>query len=117
MMVFECTRFSGNDCTDKGQAFGNKARQAAAAFVYGKQVMLQTPGQDKYGRALADVFLQDGTNVNHELVKGGWCWRYRKYAPGDTVLEVLEKEAREAKNGLWEGQTPIPPWQWRKRTR
>ena len=24
------------------------------------------------------------------LVKQGWCWWYRKYAPGDTVLEGLE---------------------------
>jgi hypothetical protein len=27
-------------------------------------------------------------------------WWYRKYAPGDTVLEGLEKDAREAKKGL-----------------
>jgi endonuclease YncB( thermonuclease family) len=26
------------------------------------------------------VFLLDGTNVNQELVKDGWCWWYRKYA-------------------------------------
>ena len=26
----------------------------------------------------------------------GWCWWYRKYAPGDTVLEGLETEARDA---------------------
>jgi len=50
---------------------------------------------------LGDVLLPDGTNVNHTLVKDGWCWWYRKYAPGDTVLEGLEKEAREAKKGLW----------------
>jgi restriction endonuclease len=31
----------------------------------------------------------DGTNVNHTLVKEGW-W-YRKYAPGDTFAEQLEK--------------------------
>ena len=42
------------------------------------------------------MILPDGTNVNQELVKEGWCWWYRKYAPGDTVLEGLEKEAREA---------------------
>jgi endonuclease YncB( thermonuclease family) len=47
------------------------------------------------------VFLRDGTNVNHELVKNGWCWWYRKYAPGNTVLEGLEKEAREGRRGLW----------------
>jgi len=56
------------------------------------------------------VFLQDGTHVNHELVKGGWCWWYRKNAPRDTVLEGLEKEAREAKRGLWVDPHPVPPW-------
>ena len=56
----------------------------------------------------------DGTHVNHTLVKDGWCWWYRKYAPGDTVLEGLEKEAREAKKGLWVDPHPIPPWAWRK---
>ena len=50
---------------------------------------------DKYTRTLGDVFLRDGTHVNHTLVKDGWCWWYRKYAPVDTVLEGLEKDARE----------------------
>jgi endonuclease YncB( thermonuclease family) len=54
-------------------------------------------GQDKYRRTLADVFLRDGTNVNHMLVKDEWCWWYRKYAPRDTVLERLEHEAREGR--------------------
>jgi micrococcal nuclease len=44
--------------------------------------------------------LPDGMNLNQELVKEGWCWWYRKYAPGDTVLEGLEAEAREARKGL-----------------
>jgi endonuclease YncB( thermonuclease family) len=69
---------------------------------------------DKYTRTLADVLLPDGTHVNHTLVKNGWCWWYRKYAPGGTVLEQLEKEAREAKKGLWADPQPVPPWEWRK---
>jgi len=40
---------------------------------------------------------------------------YQKYAPGDAVLEGLEKEAREAKKGLWADPQPVPPWEWRKR--
>ena len=79
--------------------------------------MLQTFGKDKYGRTLAEVRLLDGTNLNHTLVKDGWCWWYRKYAPGDTVLEGLEKGAREAKNGLWADPAPIPPWVYRKASR
>ena len=55
---------------------------------------------DKYGRTLADVLLSDGTNVNHMLVEDGWRWWYRKYAPGDDVLEKLEKAAREERKGL-----------------
>ena len=65
----ERIRLNGIDCPEKGQAYGQRAKQAASAFVYGKEVTLQTYGLDKYGRTLADVFLSDGTNVNHALVK------------------------------------------------
>lgn len=88
-----------------------------AALVFGKEITLQRHGLDKYGRTIAEVLLPDGTNVNHMLVKDDWCWRYRKYAPGDAVLEKLEKEAREAKKGLWVDPAPIPPWAYRKATR
>ena len=110
----ERVRLSGIDCPEKGQAFGNRATQAASALVLGKDVMLQTHGQDKYGRTLADVILRDETHVNHELVKEGWCWWYRKYAPDDTVLEPLETEARERKKGLWVDPQPVPPWDWQR---
>jgi micrococcal nuclease len=80
-------------------------------LVFGKDVMLQTFGKDKYGRTLADVRLLDGTNVNHTLVKDGWCWWYRKYAPGNRELEKLEKQAREAKRGLWVAPVQVPPWE------
>jgi endonuclease YncB( thermonuclease family) len=110
----ERIRLSGIDCPEKGQALGHKAKGAASALVFGKEVTLQAHGLDKYGRTLADVLLPDGTNVNHTLVKEGWCWWYRKYAPRDTVLEGLEKEAREARKGLWADSQPVPPWEWRK---
>ena len=110
-------RLSGIDCPENGQAHSKKAKQAASALGFGKEVTLQTHGKDKYGRMLADVLLTDGTNVNHELVNQGWCWWYRKYAPGDTELERLEAEARDAKKGLWVDPVPIPPWVYRKARR
>jgi len=79
-------RLSGIDCPAKDQAFGKRAKQAASELVFGREVTLQTYGKDKYSRTIADVLLPDGTNVNHELVKDGWCWWYRKYAPGDGPL-------------------------------
>jgi endonuclease YncB( thermonuclease family) len=53
-------------------------------------------------------------NLNQELVKQGWRWWYRRYAPGETVLERLENEVREAKNGLWVDPQPAPQWVLRK---
>ena len=110
----ERIRLNGIDCPEKKQAYGQKAKQAASDLVFGKEVTVQPHGHDKYTRTLGDVLLPDGTNVNHELVKDGWCWWYRKYAPGDTVLEQLEADAREAKRGLWADPQPMPPWEWRK---
>ena len=110
-------RLSGIDCPEKGQAYGKHAKHAASELVFAKDVTLETHGKDKYGRTLADVLLNDGTNVNHTLVKAGWCWWYRKYAPEDSVLEGLEKEARDAMRGLWVDPAPIPPWVYRKARR
>ena len=56
----------------------------------------------------------DGRMLNRELVREGVCWWYQKYAPGDTVLEGLEKAAREERKGLWVEPHPVPPWEWRK---
>src|SRR5215475_14298619 len=103
----ERIRLNGIDCPEKGQAYGKKAKQAASELVFGKQVTLQTHGLDKYGRTIADVFLPNGTNVNHELVKDGWCWWYRKYAPGNMVLEELERRARASGLGLWAESHPV----------
>jgi len=66
---------------------------------------------------LADVFLLDSTHVHHELIKDSWCWWYQKYAPLNAEIERLEREAREAKKGLWADPQPIPPWEWRKWSR
>ena len=95
----------------KAQAYGHKAKEADSSLVFGKAVPLQTYSKDKYGRTLADVLLPDGTNANHMLVAVGWCWWYRKYAPGDVVLEELEKAARVEKRGLWADPQPVPPWE------
>ncbi len=51
------------------------------------------------------------------LVAHCWCWWYRKYAPGNTVLEGLERNGREAKRELWADPHPVPPWEWKKRSR
>ena len=57
--------------------------------------------------------LPDGRNLNREIVKAGFAWWFRKYAPKDKELEALESEARAAKCGLWADPHPVPPWDYR----
>ena len=110
-------RLNGIDCPEKGQPYGKHAKHATLELTFGKKVTVQTHGHDKHKRILGDMILPNGMNLNQELVKQGWCWWYRKYAPGDTVLEGLEKDARETRKGLGTDPHPVPPWEWRKRSR
>ena len=113
----ERIRLNGIDCPEKGQAYGKHAKHAASAIAFRKEVTIQTHGKDKYTRIIGGVILEDGTNVNHTLVKDGWCWWYRKYAPEDTALKGLEREARDGRQGLWADPQPVPPWEWRMGSR
>ncbi|MBY0248981.1 MAG: thermonuclease family protein [Nitrospiraceae bacterium] len=67
----ERVRLYGIDCAEQGPAFGTRAKQAASALVFRKDVIPQTYGKDTYKRTLADVLLPDGINVNQALVKEG----------------------------------------------
>jgi hypothetical protein len=54
-------------------------------------------------------------NVIGTLIKDGWYWWYRKYAPGGAILERIEERSARAKKGLWADLLPVPQWEWRKR--
>ncbi len=56
----------------------------------------------------------DGRSLNQELVTAGLAWWFRKYSQ-DLRLGELERQAREAKLGLWAEPHPVPPWESRKR--
>ena len=103
----------GVDCPEKGQPYGNTAKQFTSEKTVGKLVTVKVKEIDKYGRRAADVILPDGAVLNRELLKAGLAWWYRQFSK-DKNLEVLEKEARAAKRGLWADPNPVPPWCWRK---
>jgi micrococcal nuclease len=109
----EKVRLYGIDCPEKGQAFGNRAKQFTSEMVFGKEVLVKTHGYDKYGRILGDVFTPEGQSLNQELVRAGYAWWFRRYS-NDRNLERLEAEARANKVGLWADPHAVPPWEWRR---
>jgi hypothetical protein len=107
-------RLFGIDTPERGQPWADKARQALARRVFGKQVRVNDVATDRYGRTVGEVYA-DNVCVGCELVREGNALVYRKYTD-DPILYELEAEARTARRGLWslpEAQR-VPPWQWRQ---
>jgi endonuclease YncB( thermonuclease family) len=110
-------RLHGIDSPERAQPYGTRARQFTGELAHQRDVTVVVRDYDRYGRVVAEIILPDGRNLNYEIVRAGFAWWYRQYARGDETLERLEREARDARRGLWADSAPVPPWQWRKEHR
>jgi endonuclease YncB( thermonuclease family) len=108
-------RLHAIDAPEMGQPYGQAAKKALSALVFGKAVQVEPYQQDRYDRLVARLWSGD-TDVNAEMVKRGYAWTYRQYAD-DPAYCAFEKAARDSKRGLW--QLPLDqraaPWEWRQR--
>ncbi len=90
------------------EPYGMEAAEANRKLVDGKTVRLEFDVQqlDKYGRTLAYVYLEDGTLVNAWLMENGYAM-VMTIPPNVKHQELflkLQREAREARRGLWKSQ-------------
>ena len=94
-------RLWGIDCPEKGQDFGNKAKQLTSSLVFGKAVQVEPVAIDRYGRTVALVSV-GSISVNEELIRQGLAWVFTRYCdrPICEGWKTLEEEARKAKRGL-----------------
>ena len=99
-------RLHGIDCPEIGQDFGSRAKAFTSELVFGQVVKVVPWDTDRYGRTVADVILADGRILNHELVRAGLAWRYRKYAPDIGTLAELEAAAQMRNAACGRSRTP-----------
>jgi endonuclease YncB( thermonuclease family) len=112
-------RLQGIDAPEKKQAFGEKSKQSLHDLVHGKQVHIEYDKEDKYGRTVGKVTLGDLDVCLQQLVLG-MAWHYKKYqneqpASDRTVYSDTELKSKSLKLGLWADDTPMPPWEFRKK--
>jgi micrococcal nuclease len=120
-------RFNGIDCPEKGQPFGNNAKEFLSQTIAGKVVRIVEQDTDRYGRTIADVYLPAdvayaGSNpagailpdmfLNRELVQRGLAWHYKTYSDDERLAED-EDRARADKLGLLSDPRHVAPWEWR----
>jgi len=89
------------------ECFGIEASNKAKELLTNAVVWLKTDStqgeQDKYGRLLAYVFLEDGTNVNEYMIRNGYAYEYTygKAYEYQTLFKEAQLEAQTEKRGLW----------------
>lgn len=105
-------RLAEVDAPEKAQPYGDASRQSLAEMVMGRQVQVKSRAIDDYGRMVAIVSVA-GLNVNHEQVRRGLAWEYSRFHNNREVM-ALQREAQQAKRGLWAEEGNVEPSQWRK---
>ena len=106
-------RLHGIDCPESGQAFGKRAKQFTSNQCFGKTITYRKVDIDRYGRTVATVYLDDGRELNLEIIRAGYAWHYRRYSDRQDYAEA-EEQARAEKLGLWSDPHAKPPWEWRR---
>ena len=93
------------------QYFAKEAKVQAEKLLKDKTITLRLDQvnvakghRDRYGRLLAHVILPDGTYFAERMIRDGFAHAYVKYPFDQQLMERYrraEREAREAKRGLW----------------
>jgi endonuclease YncB( thermonuclease family) len=109
-------RLAEVDAPEKGQAFGNRSRQALAALCFRRSAQLRPVSIDRYGRTVAHVECA-GTDAGTAQVEAGMAWVFVRYAPAGSDLYRVEREARAGRMGLWSDPHAVAPWIWREMKR
>jgi micrococcal nuclease len=109
-------RLHGIDAPEFGQRFHRESTEFVRDRIGGRRVRVERVDVDQFDRLIGQVWFAD-QRFNAEIVRAGWAWRYRQYAPDDAELAAAEAQARDAKRGLWADPRPLPPWVWRRQNR
>jgi endonuclease YncB( thermonuclease family) len=109
-------RLSGIDALEIQQPGGIEVLRWVEFQCLSKRVKVFPKAIDRYDRTVADVILPGGRNLSQELIRAGWAWWYRQFAPKDQSLGELQAEAQAVRRGGWRcGSDPTAPWIWRKK--
>jgi micrococcal nuclease len=106
-------RLFGIDAPEKGQDFYQKSKDRLGQLCKEGPILIKIRNKDYFGRWVADAYSVKGDFINQAMVKEGMAWHFTKYSK-DPTLKKLERDARDAKIGIWSIRDPIAPWDFRK---
>ena len=111
-------RLWGIDTPEYDQEFAEMAKNYTRRMAEEKTAAIFRKYTDRFDRAVVVVWV-NGILLNEELVRKGLAWVHDRYCQEEicSSWRRLEQEARKKRIGIWAGDRPIPPWQWKSRQR
>jgi endonuclease YncB( thermonuclease family) len=85
---------------------GGEARRQLQSLLRRGEVRCVTRIKDRYGRSIATCSANGVPDIAEALVRDGWAISAAKL--GEGKYAVAEKEARDAKRGIWQGPFERP---------
>ena len=114
------------------QPFGKQAHERLKEIIEGKVAIRNgpTPRAHKGGNALF-FRTEKGESLANMMISEGLAWvveaeledkhrkptDVKKVDPQTEAWLKAEREAREAKRGLWADKDPVRPWEWRAKVK
>lgn len=105
-------RMEGIDAPETGMPFFHVSKNYLGKLSFNKKVKVHVTKLENK-RFIGFSYLDDGTELSHEMIKAGLAWHFKNYNT-DTDLSDLEIGARNGKVGLWKDNNPMPPWENRR---
>jgi micrococcal nuclease len=106
-------RLSGIDAPERCQAWGAESRRALAALVLKQAVRAEVVAHDQHGRRIGRL-MRGGLDVGAGLVAAGHAWS-QQFRGDPGPYAVQERQARQARRGLFAAARPERPGDFRKR--
>lgn len=109
-------RLYGVDAPERGQEYGGIAQYLMQKNLLNQTVDVRIMQTAHKGREVAMLWLQNGDNVNLNMVKDGLAWSSIQYND-EYALAILDAEINSKVNkvGLWSRNKPEQPYLYRNR--
>ena len=112
----QVVRLGNIDAPELSQEGGAASQRALArSLPEGSQITIVSTGNDRYRRIIGEIYRPDGADVNVLQVRNGQAWVYSKYCRDPAFWDPLQRKARTEHLGLWQGKSPMAPWEYRHR--
>lgn len=103
------------DAPEKYQPYGAEATEFLRHILQDRPfyVTVPEPTKTSYKRKIGSITVIGNADVSEIMLFAGYAWWYEKYSD-NIEYDLVETKARAQHKGLWEQETPLAPWLYRK---